>query len=745
MSHVRIHGDPFGDDVDAKRLRAFLRLAQEGGMRCSLSLSAVRMRAPAPGDRIVALTDGVRDLRTATALPPAELERVMHAANVAVAATAPLVVFADAEHRADAARLASLEWPRASSVFVASCQCSAESTLDRIRAEIRWAGVEHPEHSLSERELQAWLTLPVPAANGPVVHVGGDAASGTDLVVDAWVKHFAPAGRSLRLVLPYGDDAAVAALRQRLAAVPNGVAEIVRAAFEPSHVRDAIAIVQPWRRINDMRDVVRMLASGRVLCASRFAANASLLAREGTCAPIGGRPVAANAADAAHFAPDERSLVDAWREAITEREHTIAIGDRAQRFVVEELTRERPASPPPPVVARHRDPRPTVVLEAPFFENSSSAELSIETARALVRRGNVDVRLVARTPFRSDLATLRRRAPELEARFVRDAGRADLWLSSGWPVRADRPRCATFALRIDQEYGALPTELAPHVTDDADLVVVHSEHVRRTVVAAGRRADQVVRIPHGVDATMHERVRPDAEIVAWKAHRPAVLFCGGLIWRKGFDVFLRAVMGARAAGADFCVVVKTTGLDQHYGKFHLGELLDRFRATAGTPPLLRVDAALTRDELASLYTACDVLVHPYRGEGFCLPVLEARACGLPVIATSGGATDDLMVGPGAIRIPSERRGIEMPRAFLGEPWVVEPSGDDATKLLLDTLANVDRRRAEARSQAASIRATWSWDKAAAAIERLAGVTLPAIVEPVVTLPTTAPTLEPLPI
>ena len=46
--------------------------------------------------------------------------------------------------------------------------------------------------------------------------------------------------------------------------------------------------------------------------------------------------------------------------------------------------------------------------------------------------------------------------------------------------------------------------------------------------------------------------------------------------------------------------------------------------------------------VASLYRAADVLVVPYRGEGFCLPALEAMACGLPVIHTATGPTAEFV-------------------------------------------------------------------------------------------------------
>jgi hypothetical protein len=282
MNHVRIQGDPFGDDTDAGRLRSFLRLAEGNGMRCSLSLSAVAPRPPADGATVIPLTDGVRDLSVATRLPPAEVEHLLRAAGADASATAPVVVFAAAAALDDAARLAACEWPEAAAVVAARPDTTAAELLARVRAELRWAGAEQPEDALRENELRPWLSLPAASPGGPIVHVGSGFADGTDLVVDVWCRHFA-AGRALRLVMPAADGRAVAAVRER-AGDFGAALEVRQHDFEPADVADAAVIALPWRRVAAPAVLVRALASG--LCPSAVASWPSTTSTGHTSRPI---------------------------------------------------------------------------------------------------------------------------------------------------------------------------------------------------------------------------------------------------------------------------------------------------------------------------------------------------------------------------------------------------------------------------------------------------------------------------
>ena len=92
---------------------------------------------------------------------------------------------------------------------------------------------------------------------------------------------------------------------------------------------------------------------------------------------------------------------------------------------------------------------------------------------------------------------------------------------------------------------------------------------------------------------------------------------------------------------------------QHFEKqFHK---LDPQLARAAIGRLSYLRAQLSFADMARMYQAADCYVSPYLAEGFNLPVLEAAACGLPVICTGGGSTDDFVAPEFALKISSKLR------------------------------------------------------------------------------------------
>ena len=73
-----------------------------------------------------------------------------------------------------------------------------------------------------------------------------------------------------------------------------------------------------------------------------------------------------------------------------------------------------------------------------------------------------------------------------------------------------------------------------------------------------------------------------------------------------------------------------------------GGRVDRALERLGLRPVVRCVSGISDEELARRYAEAQVAVVPSLYEGFSLPAIEAMACGVPVVTTTGGALPEVV-------------------------------------------------------------------------------------------------------
>ncbi len=289
---------------------------------------------------------------------------------------------------------------------------------------------------------------------------------------------------------------------------------------------------------------------------------------------------------------------------------------------------------------------------------------------------------------------------------------ADVEVRHQWPPSLEAPASGRLAVILPWEFGAVPREWIGPLRERVDELWVPSEYVRGMYLQAGLPQERVQVVPNGVDL---ELLHPEGERYELPAAQTRLLFVGGLIWRKGPDVLLDAYRAAFAGREDVLLVVKDVGRE---GVYRDGEReqISRHAESGALPRLHLIDEELPAERMAALYRACDVLVAPYRGEGFAMPVLEAMACGLPAIVTAGGPTDEFCPPQACWRIRSRRLELSDERVgplqTEGTPWVLEPDAGHLAGLMLAAAAESGEQLARRGAAAREAAERYGWDEVA---------------------------------
>jgi glycosyltransferase involved in cell wall biosynthesis len=200
----------------------------------------------------------------------------------------------------------------------------------------------------------------------------------------------------------------------------------------------------------------------------------------------------------------------------------------------------------------------------------------------------------------------------------------------------------TAALRV---HAVLDKRLARYCDAAVGVSGPVVEELRRYVPA-----DRVHHIGNGVDAARFRRLLSQAEAkraLRLPVDRKLIGFVGRLSAQKGLSSLLRAIAefpAALRAGVD--LVIAGDGEERR-------ALEDEARALGLAD---RTHFLGTRSDTPTVYSALDAFVLPSEQEAFPMVVLEAMACGLPIVATDVGDTARIVEdGVSGLVVPPRNR------------------------------------------------------------------------------------------
>jgi glycosyltransferase involved in cell wall biosynthesis len=175
----------------------------------------------------------------------------------------------------------------------------------------------------------------------------------------------------------------------------------------------------------------------------------------------------------------------------------------------------------------------------------------------------------------------------------------------------------------------------------ATRLIAVSEATRARMVAAVPDCAERVRVTHNAADSRFEpavdgRAAAERAAAILGSAAPYYLMVGKNEPYKGHEVAIRAF--ARAGRADELLVL----IQRTSGALKLLELGQQL----GVAERLRLLPVVSAEQLVSLLQAARALLQPSLMEGFGIPVLEAMACGCPVIASDTPALVEVMSGAG---------------------------------------------------------------------------------------------------
>jgi glycosyltransferase involved in cell wall biosynthesis len=167
---------------------------------------------------------------------------------------------------------------------------------------------------------------------------------------------------------------------------------------------------------------------------------------------------------------------------------------------------------------------------------------------------------------------------------------------------------------------------------------------------------------------------------------PYVLHVGDLHQRRNLPMLVEALLAARRAGGATPLSLVLAGTDRG-----VGSTVCAMAAQAGAPDAVVLLGTVSEKRLRALYRGAAALAYPSFYEGFGLPLVEAMACGTPVIAS---------------------RVTSIPEVVGDAGRLLDPADTNAWTTALLEVANDEHVRARMRAAGLRRAAEFTWERTA---------------------------------
>lgn len=188
----------------------------------------------------------------------------------------------------------------------------------------------------------------------------------------------------------------------------------------------------------------------------------------------------------------------------------------------------------------------------------------------------------------------------------------------------------------------LPRQVIRWAARHAAGVIAVCQALKGAIVRLGIPENKVTVLRNGVDLELFYPLPRDVERKRLGLTKPILLCVGHLVERKGHDIAIRAM--TKLPECELMII----------GEGEEEQRLKALSSSLGVADRVRFLGAIPQQELKRFYSAADALVLCSSREGWANVLLEAMACGTPVIATAVWGTPEIVASSEAGVLMQER-------------------------------------------------------------------------------------------